>query len=101
MQMLMVVFRSSLKERVHALLHQCEVHAFTEVNESVGYGQTGPAEGLAFNPGTNSVILVALGDEHAARISKAMKAWYEDAAKHPGWQKPSVRVFTWPCQQVV
>jgi hypothetical protein len=59
MHMLMVVFRSSLKERVHELLHRCEVKAFTEVNETVGYGQTGPAEGLAFYPGTNSVILIA------------------------------------------
>ncbi|MBD0316288.1 MAG: hypothetical protein ICV75_06320 [Nitrospiraceae bacterium] len=29
--------------------------AFTEVHETVGYGQTGPAEGLA---GTNSVVLL-------------------------------------------
>ena len=46
MHMVMLVFRSSLKERVHALLHECDVYAFTEVNEAVGYGQTGPAEGL-------------------------------------------------------
>ncbi len=38
MQMMMLVFRSSLKEQVHALLHRCDVKAFTEVNESVGYG---------------------------------------------------------------
>ena len=48
MHMLMVVFRESLKERVHELLEQCDIKAFTEVNETVGYGQTGPAEGLAF-----------------------------------------------------
>ena len=53
MHMLMVVFRESLKERVHELLEQCDIKAFTEVNETVGYGQTGPAEGLAFYPGTN------------------------------------------------
>ncbi len=101
MQMVMMVFRSSLKERVHELLHKCDVRAFTEVNETVGYGQTGPAEGLAFNPGTNSVILVALDSDHSARVSSAVKAWYEEAARHPGWQKPSIRVFSWPCQQVV
>ncbi|SPP65856.1 hypothetical protein [Nitrospira lenta] len=56
MQMVRLVFRSSLKEQVHALLHRCEVKAFTEVNESVGYGQTGLAEGLAFYPGMNSVF---------------------------------------------
>lgn len=36
MKMLMVVFRTSLRERVHNLLHQCDVRAFTEVNETVG-----------------------------------------------------------------
>ncbi len=101
MQMVMLVFRSSLKERVHELLHQCEVHAFTEVNETVGYGQTGPAEGLAFYPGTNSVILVALDDPALARVTKGVKAWHRQNADHPGRQKPSIRVFTWPCSQIV
>jgi nitrogen regulatory protein PII len=101
MQMVMVVFRSSLSERVHELLHQCDVNAFTEVNETVGYGQTGPAEGLSFYPGTNSVILVALDDDHVVRVAKAVTAWCEEAEKHPGWQKPSLRVFTWPCSQIV
>jgi hypothetical protein len=99
--MLMVVFRSSLKERVHELLHQCDVNAFTEVNETVGYGQTGSAEGLAFYPGTNAVILVSLDDDHKARVATAITAWCEEAAKHPGWQKPSIRVFNWSCSQIV
>ena len=101
MPMLMLVFRSSLRDRVHELLHRCEVRAFTEVNETVGYGQTGPAEGLAFHPGINSVILVALDDQRTARVSAAVQAWCDEAAKHPGWQKPSIRVFSWPCQQIV
>jgi hypothetical protein len=70
MHMLMVVFRASLKERVYELLDRCHVKAFTEVNETVGYGQTGPAEGLAFYPGTNSVIFVALNPDHAARVAR-------------------------------
>jgi len=101
MQMLMVVFRSSLKARVHELLHQCGVNAFTEVPETVGYGQTGPAEGLSFYPGTNSVVLVALDDEHIVRVTKAVTAWCKEAEKHPGWQKPSIRAFSWPCAQIV
>lgn len=101
MQMLMVVFRTSLKERVHELLHRCDVKAFTEVNETVGYGQTGPAEGLAFYPGTNCVVLVALDPDHMERVSRAVKQWYAEAANHPGWEKPSLRVFSWPAQQIV
>jgi hypothetical protein len=101
MHMLMVVFRASLKERVHELLHRCDIKAFTEVNETVGYGQTGPAEGLAFYPGTNSVILVALDPDHAGRLSRAVQQWYQEAEKHVGWEKPALRVFTWPVDQIV
>ncbi len=101
MQMLMLVFRSSLKERVHELLHQSGIHAFTEVNETVGYGQTGPAEGLAFYPGTNSVILVALDEAARDRAAGAIKRWSDEHRHRPGAQKPAIRVFTWPCSQVV
>lgn len=101
MVMVMMVFRSSLKERVHQLLHDCRIHAFTEVNETVGYGQTGPAEGLAFYPGTNSVILVSLDESSLACVAKAMKSWCEPPADHPVWQKPAIRVFSWPCSQIV
>jgi len=101
MQMVMLAFRSSLKEQVHALLHRCDVKAFTEVNETVGYGLTGPAEGMAFYPGTNSVILVALDDEHRMCVTKAVTGWCEESAKHPGWKKPSIRMFTWPCTQII
>ena len=101
MRRLMIAFRSSLKERVHELLHRCDVKTFTEVNETVGYGQTGPAEGLAFYPGTNCVILVALDLERVERVSQAVKLWCEEAVKHRGWEKPAVRVFSWPADQIV
>jgi hypothetical protein len=89
MHMVMLVFRSSLKERVHELLRHCHVHAFTEVNETVGYGQTGPAEGLSFYP-----------EAARDRVAGAVKGWCEEHAQHPGWEKPSIRVFSWPCSQI-
>ena len=101
MHMLMVVFRTSLKDRVHDLLHRCDIKAFTEVNETVGYGRTGPAAGLPFYPGTNSVILVALDPEHVGRVDRAVKQWYGEAAKHPGWEKPALRMFSWAAEQIV
>jgi hypothetical protein len=101
MQMMMLAFRSSLKDRVHELLHACDVKAFTEVNDTVGYGQTGPAEGLAFYPGTNAVVFVALDNDHVARVTKAVQEWCVQGAGRPGWQKPSLRVFVWPCSQIV
>lgn len=100
MQMLMIVYRSSLQERVHRLLRDCDVHAFTEINETVGQGQTGTVEGTLFGAGMNSVIFVALDDAHAACITQAVQDWYRRAAEVPGWQKPALRVFAMPCTQI-
>lgn len=101
MNMLMVVFRSSLKERVHVLLEQCDVRAYTEVPETIGAGQTGPAEGVSFYPGINSVILVAADDAHTERVEHALKAWCDEVKQRPGGHKPSLRLFTWPCRQLI
>ena len=78
MNMLMLVFRSSLKERVHVLLEQCAVRAYTEIPDTIGAGQTGPAEGVSFYPGVNSVIMVAVDDAHAERVERTMKAWRDE-----------------------
>lgn len=99
MNMLMVVFRSSLKERVHEVLEKCDVRAYTEVPETIGAGQTGPADGVSFYPGVNSVILVAVDDIHTERVEQAMKAWFDEVTQRPGGQKPALRLFIWPCQQ--
>ena len=101
MNMLMLVFRSSLKERVHVLLEQCAVRAYTEMPETIGAGQTGPAEGVSFYPGVNSVILIAVDDAHAERVERTMKAWRDEVTNRPGGQKPSIRLFTWPCRQLL
>ena len=101
MNMLMLVFRSSLKERVHVLLEQCDVRAYTEMPETIGAGQTGPAEGVSFYPGVNSVILIAVDDAHAERVERTMKAWRDEVTNRPGGQKPSIRLFTWPCRQLL
>lgn len=101
MNMLMIVFRSSLKERVHELLRTCEVLAYTEIPETVGTGQTGPAEGTAFHPGVNSVILVALDAAHSDRVAEAITAWSTEPLHHKkGWVKPAIRVFAWPSTQI-
>ncbi len=99
--MLMLVFRSSLKERVHVLLEQCDVRAYTELPETTGAGQTGPADGISFYPGVNSVLLVAVDDAQAEKIENAIKAWIDEVLQRPGGQKPSITLFIWPCRQLV
>ncbi len=101
MTMLMLVFRSSLKERVHVLLEECDVRAYTEMPETIGAGQSGPAEGVSFYPGVNSVIMVAVDDIHADRVEAAVKAWCDEVLQRPGSLKPSLRIFSWPCRQLI
>jgi len=99
MHMLMIVFRTSLKERVHELLRTCGVMAYTEFPETVGTGQSGSTEGISFYAGGNSVILVSLEPAQRDKVASAVMAWCAEA-KHSGWVKPAIRVFSWPCTQL-
>ncbi len=101
MNMVMLVFRSSLKERVHALLEQCDVRAYTEVPETIGAGQAGPAEGVSFYPGVNSVVMVAMDDAHADRVEQSVKEWCDEVTQKPGGLKPAITLFTWPCRRLI
>ncbi|MBV6470989.1 MAG: hypothetical protein NBKEAIPA_02916 [Nitrospirae bacterium] len=101
MHMLMLTFRSSLKERVHVLLEQCDVRAYTELPETIGAGETGSAEAVSYYPGVNTVIMVAVDEPTMEKVAQAVKAWCEDILQRPGGQKPAIRVFSWPCRQLV
>ena len=101
MDMLMIVFRNSLKVRVHEILRTCGVMAYTEIPETVGTGQSGPAEGISFYPGINSVILVSLEPAQRDKVAAAVKAWCAETLEHSGWVKPAIRIFSWPCTQLV
>ncbi len=96
----MIVFRNALKVRVHEILRTCDVLAYTEIPETVGTGQSGPAEGISFYPGINSVILVALEPAQRDKVASAVRAWCAETLQHSGWVKPAIRVFSWPCSQL-
>ena len=100
MDMLMIVFRSSLKERVYEVLRTCGVMAYTEIPQTVGTGQSGSTEGGSFYAGGNSIILVSLEPAQRDRVADAVKGWCAEAQRS-GWIKPAIRVFCWPCTQLV
>jgi hypothetical protein len=100
MDMLMIVFRSSLKERVHEILRSSGVMAYTEFPETSGTGQSGSTEGGSFYAGRNSVILVSLESVQRDKVAGAVKSWCAEA-QHSGWVKPAIRVFSWPCTQLI
>lgn len=100
MNMLMIVFRTSLDEHVHEILKACGVIAYTEFPETTGHGASGPTEGVSFYAGRNSVILVSLESVQRDKVVGAITAWCSEA-QHSGWVKPVIRVFLWPCTQVI
>lgn len=100
MDMLMIVFRTSLKERVHGILQACEVTAYTEFPETTGTGESGSTEGASFYAGRNSVILVSLESVQRDKVAGAVKGWCAEA-QHSGWVKPAIRIFSWPCTQLI
>lgn len=99
MDMLMIVFRSALKERVHELLQVSGVSAYTEIPETIGMGESGSTEGMSFYAGGNHVILVSLEPVQRDKIADAVTAWHAEAL-HAGWVKPAIRIFSWPCTQL-
>lgn len=100
MDMLMIVFRAALKERVHELLRTCGVTAYTEIPQTIGTGQSGSTEGASFYAGGNSVILTSLEPARRDKVADAVKAWCTEA-EQAGWIKPTIRVFCWPCTQLI
>ena len=100
MDMMMIVFRTSLRERVHEIMRTCEIAAYTEFPGALGTGQSGSTEGVSFYAGGNSVMMISLESAQRDKVADAVKAWCAEA-QQAGWVKPAIRVFCWPCAQLI
>lgn len=100
MDMLMIVFRAALKDRVREILQTSGVTAYTELLGAHGTGQSGSTEGVSFYSGGNNVILVSLESAQRDKVVDAVKVWCAEAQRS-GWVKPAIRVFSWPCTQLI
>lgn len=98
MKMLMIVFRHSIVERIHALLKEYEVNAFTELHNVAGKGETGPTVQFFLSPGANSMILIAVSEQLAYRL---IDGFTRLKAEQGIGQHDHVHVFILPCEQVV
>ena len=101
MKMLLIVFRQSMVEHIHALLKEYEVNAFTELHNVAGRGETGPNVQFFLSPGPNCMILTAVSEQLAYRLINGftrLKA--EEEIRQEGNTFP-LHVFLLPCEQVV
>ena len=67
MKMLLIVFRQSMVDHIHALLREYDVTAFTELHNVAGRGETGPNVQFLLSPGSNCMILTAISEQLAYR----------------------------------
>ena len=79
MRLLMIVFRSLLKARVHALLEQCEIHTHTEIPETLGNGRLDPEKAPVESCSEHSRH-GGRHEAHATPVSDAVEAWHDEAA---------------------
>jgi len=101
MKMIMIVFRSSLEADLLAVLDRLGVDAFSRLPEVHGTGASGEAMHAFPSPAFNSMILVALEDPEAERLTEALREYRDrGAARQQGAHIP-LRVFLLPCTQAV
>lgn len=98
MKMLLIVFRQSMVEHIHALLKEYEVTAFTELHNVAGRGETGPTVQFLLSPGGNCIILTAVSEQLAYRL---IDGFTRLKAEQGMGQRDNVHVFVLPCEQVV
>jgi len=98
MKMLLIVFRQSIAEHIHALLREYEVNAFTELHNVAGRGETGPTVQFLLSPGANCMILTAVSEQVAYRVIDGFTRF---KAEQGVGQHDNVHVFILPCEQAV
>lgn len=101
MKMLMIVFRESLVEHVHALLNDYEVSAFSELHNVAGKGETGSTSQFFLAPTTNRMILVAVSDQLTYRLIEAFTRFRLEQEAAKGDSVFPLHVFVLPCEQAV
>jgi nitrogen regulatory protein PII len=101
MKMLMIVFRESLVEQVHALLSEYDVTAFSELHNVTGRGVTGPTSQFFLAPTTNRMILTAVSDQLAHRLIDVFARFRLEQEAAKGSPAFPLHVFVLPCEQAV
>ena len=101
MKMLMIVFRESMIEQVHALLKEHGVNAFTELHNVAGKGKTGATVQFFLTPGANSMILAAVSDQLASRLIDGFTRFRAEHDKRREGEAFSLHIFVLACEQAL
>jgi hypothetical protein len=101
MEMLVVVFRSSMTPDVLDTLSALGVDAYTDLPRVRGVGSSGAALDAFPWPASNSIILAALESDQAKAVVDGLARFRDAAASRQRGAHVPLRVFTLPCVQVL
>ena len=95
MRLMMVLSPTDCLPDVQKVLDEHEIHAYTEIPNVLGAGESGRKMGTRAFPGTTSMILAILSKEESDRLVAAVRGYAEDCnCCH------EVRIFALPAEQV-
>jgi hypothetical protein len=99
MQMIMMVFRTSLESEVLPLVEQ-EGMPFTRLDSTQGKGTTGSVSGSSLSlSGTNTVLLLAVPDERLTAFRKRVHQFQDGLKAHAQSGSVPFHIFVLPCIQ--
>ena len=101
MQMVMIVFRSSLESDVLGILRASGVEAYTDVRRVVGVGENGARLDSFERPGFNSLIVTALDEPAASALVERLRAFRDEASERRRGAGVPLRAFVLPCCQAL
>ncbi len=101
MKMLVIVFRESLIEQIHALLNDYNVAAYSELHNVTGKGATGLTSQFFLAPATNRMILTAVSDQLAYRLIEVFTRFRLEQEAAQGDNIVPLHVFVLACEQAV
>lgn len=101
MKMLLIVFRESMAEQIHALLKEYEVTGYSELHNVSGRGETGPTVHFALSSGANRMILAALPEQVSFRLIDVFSRYRTEHMAQQKQETFPLHVFVLPCEQVV
>jgi hypothetical protein len=98
MQMIMMVFRSSLENEVLPWVEQEDL-PYTRIDGVQGKGDTGTVPESVTWGGSNSVLLVALPDDRLALFRDRVRQYQLELERHPRAGGVPFHIFVLPCIQ--
>ncbi|HLZ33405.1 MAG TPA: hypothetical protein VKP13_05265 [Nitrospira sp.] len=98
MQMVMMVFRTSLEHEVLPLIEQ-EQLPFTRLDSVLGKGATGNVPGSTTFGGSNTILLLAVPDERLPSFRDRAHRYHDELAAHHKGTGTPFHTFILPCIQ--